>query len=231
MSHIFYKNVLYLDVRKKERIAYMKLSEYARRIGVKRQTAHRWFKRGEIPNAVQLPSGTIYVPDEIFETELKQERGQTVIYARVSSSESSEQRKTNLETQAERLTQFAIANGWVVDKVIKEVGSGLNDERKKLVELLLSDEPIARIIVEHKDRLTRFGFNYLEILAKKQGFEIIVVNPTATDQDDLMQDFTSIITSFCARLYSKRKAKRKTEAIIQTLNKEKNYETSRASLD
>ena len=206
----------------------MKLSEYARRIGVKRHTAYRWFKRGEIPNAVQLPSGTIYVPDEIFDAELKPEVGKTVVYARVSSSE---QRKTNLETQAERLTQFAIANGWVVDQVIKEVGSGLNDERKKLVELLLSDELIARVIVEHKDRLTRFGFNYLEILAKKQGFEIIVVNPTATDQEDLMQDFASIITSFCARLYSRRRAKRKTEAIIETLNKEKVYETSRASLD
>lgn len=206
----------------------MKLSEYARRIGVKRHTAYRWFKRGEIPNAVQLPSGTIYVPDELFDTELKQEVGKTVVYARVSSLG---QRKTNLETQAERLTQFAIANGWIVDKVIKEVGSGLNDERKKLVDLLLSDEPIARIIVEHKYRLTHFGFNYLEILAKKQGFEIIVVNPTVTDQEDLMQDFVSIITSFCTWLYSRRRAKRKTEAIIEILHKEKDRETSGASLD
>ena len=201
----------------------MKLSEYARRIGVNRHTAYRWFKRGEIPNAVQLPSGTIYVPDAIFETEMKSKQGLTVIYARVSSSD---QRKTNSETQAERLTQFAIANGWVVDRVIKEVGSGLNDERKKLTELLLSDEPIARIIVEHKDRLTRFGFNYLEILAKKQGFEIIIVNPTVTDQEDLMQDFASIITSFCARLYSKRKAKQRTEVILQTLQKGNSDETS-----
>lgn len=201
----------------------MKLSEYARRIGVKRHTAYRWFKRGEIPNAVQLPSGTIYVPDEIFETEMKSKQGLTVVYARVSSSE---QRKTNLETQAEQLTQFAIANGWVVDKVIKEVGSGLNDERKKLVDLLLSDEPIARIIVEHKDRLTRFGFNYLEILAKKQGFEIIVVNPTVIDQEDLMQDFASIITFFCARLYSGRRAKHKTEEILQILQKGNSDETS-----
>ena len=201
----------------------MKLSEYARRIGVKRHTAYRWFKRGEIPNAVQLPSGTIYVPDEIFETDMKSKQGLTVVYARVSSSE---QRKTNLETQAERLTQFAIANGWIVDKVIKEVGSGLNDERKKLMELLLSDEPIARIIVEHKDRLTRFGFNYLEILAKKQGFEIIVVNPTVIDQEELMQDFASIITSFCAWLYSRHRAKRKTEELIQTLQKGSSDETS-----
>lgn len=201
----------------------MKLSEYARRIGVKRHTAYRWFKRGEIPNAVQLPSGTIYVPDEIFETEMKSKQGLTVIYARVSSSE---YRKIHLETQAERLTQFAIANGWVVDKVIKEVGSGLNDERKKLTELLLSDEPIARIIVEHKDRLTRFGFNYLEILAKKQGFEIIVVNPTITDQVEVMQDFVSTITSFCDQLYSKRRAKRKTEELIQILQKGSSDETS-----
>lgn len=201
----------------------MKLSEYARRIGVNRHTAYRWFKRGEIPNVVQLPSGTIYVPDEIFEAEMKSKQGLTVVYARVSSSE---QQKTNLEAQAERLTQFAIANGWIVDKVIKEVGSGLNDERKKLTELLLSDEPIARIIVEHKDRLTRFGFNYLEILAKKQGFEIIVVNPTVTEQVELMQDFVLTITSFCAQLYSRRRAKRKAEEIIQILQKGNSDETS-----
>ena len=146
------------------------------------------------------------------------------MYARVSSSE---QRKTNLETQAERLTQFAIANGWVVDKVIKEVGSGLNDERKKLTDLLRSDVKIDRIIVEHKDRLTRFGFNYLQILADKLGFEIVVVNPTMTDHDDLMQDFTSIITSFCARLYSRRRAKRQTEKLIQSLNQEETHAVDR----
>lgn len=201
----------------------MKLSEYARRIGVKRHTAYRWFKRGEIPNAVQLPSGTIYVPDEIFETDMKSKQGLTVVYARVSSPE---QCKTNLETQAERLTQFAIANGWIVDKVIKEVGSGLNDERKKLTELLLSDEPIARIIVEHKDRLTHFGFNYLDILAKRQGFEIIVVNPTLTSKVELMQDFVSTITSFCDQLYSNHNAKRKTKELIQTLQRGNSDETS-----
>lgn len=196
----------------------MKLPEYAKRIGVTRFTAHRWFHEGKIPGAYQLPSGLIYVPDTIFDTEKPPKpKGLTVVYARVSSSE---QRTTNLETQAERLTQFAIANGWVVDKVIKEVGSGLNDERKKLTDLLRSDVKIDRIIVEHKDRLTHFGFNYLQILADKMGFEIVVVNPTMTDNEDLMQDFASIITSFCARLYSRRRAKRQTEKIIESLRKE-----------
>lgn len=207
----------------------MKLSEYARRVGVTRFTAHRWFHDGKIPGAYQLPSGLIYVPDTIFDTEKPpKQKGLTVVYARVSSSE---QRKTNLETQAERLTQFAIANGWVVDKVIKEVGSGLNDERKKLTDLLRSDAKIDRIIVEHQDRLTRFGFNYLQILADKMGFEIVVVNPTMTDNEDLMQDFASVITSFCARLYSRRRAKRQTEKIIQSLREEEPDATNGAAPD
>lgn len=204
----------------------MKLPEYAKRVGVTRFTAHRWFHDGKILGAYQLPSGLIYVPDTIFDTEKPKPKGLTVVYARVSSSE---QRKTNLETQAEQLTQFAIANGWVVDKVIKEVGSGLNDERKKLTDLLRSDTKIDRIIVEHKDRLTRFGFNYLQILADKMGFEIIVVNPTMTDNEDLMQDFASIITSFCARLYSRRRAKLQAEKIIQSLRKEEPDATGGAS--
>lgn len=202
----------------------MKLPEYAKRIGVTRFTAHKWFHEGKIPGAYQLPSGLIYVPDSIFDTEKQKPKGLTVVYARVSSSE---QRKTNLETQAERLTQFAIANGWIVDKVIKEVGSGLNDDRKKLTDLLRSDAKIDRIIVEHKDRLTRFGFNYLQILADKLGFEIIVVNPTMTDNEDLMQDFASIITSFCARLYGRRRAKHQTEKIIQSLNQEESHAVDR----
>ena len=66
----------------------------------------------------------------------------------------------------------------------------------------------------------------LEILAKKQGFEIIVVNPTVKDQEDLMQDFASIITFFCARLYSGRRAKHKTEEVLQILQKGNSDETS-----
>lgn len=195
----------------------MKLSEYARKIGVGRHTAYRWFKRGEIPGATQLPSGTIYVPDSIFENYTETRNGITVIYARASSIR---QRKTNLESQVERLTQFAMSNGWVIDKVITEVGDGLNTERGKLIDLLTSDTQITRIIIENKDILTCFGFNYLEILAKKQGFEIVVVNPMGTDQEDLMQDFISIIKSFCNRLYDRREAESKTKEIIKTLQRD-----------
>lgn len=197
----------------------MKLPEYAKRVGVTRFTAHKWFREGKIPGAYQLPSGLIYVPDSIFDAEKPKSKGLTIVYVRVSS----EQHRTDLEAQADSLTRFAIANGWVVDKVVKEVGSSLDDDRTQLTDLLRSDVKIDRIVVEHKDRLSRFGFNYLQILADKSGFEIVVVNPTTMDRDDLMQDFATIIASFCSRLYSRKRAKHQTEKLIRSLNQEESY--------
>lgn len=191
----------------------MRLSTYAKKMGVAYQTAYSWFINDKIPGAYKLPSGTIIIPEEEITHNV---RYKTIVYARVSSNE---QRKTNLETQAERLTNYCINNGWNVDKIVKEVGSGLNDDRKKLNDVL-NDKYLKRIVVEHRDRLTRFGFNYLEILAKHQGFEIVVVNKTLdNDKDDLLADFTSIITSFCARLYSKRKSKNISDKLKDTLPK------------
>ena len=72
-------------------------------------------------------------------------------------------------------------------------------------------------IVEHQDRLTRFGFNYIKLLCEHIGCEIIVVNQAENETQDLMQDFISIITSFCARICGQRRCKRKTEKIIEEL--------------
>lgn len=194
----------------------MKLSEYAKRVGVSYQTAHRWFKTGKIQGAYQIETGTVIVPDSAIpdESGVYNPRFKTVVYARVSSNE---QRKTNLETQAERMQNFCLANGWVVDRVVKEVGSGLNDERKKLLSIF-RDTHVKRIVVEHRDRLTRFGFNYLETFAELEGFEIVEADKTLdNDKDDIMADFTAIITSFCARLYSKRRGKNKADALKKVL--------------
>lgn len=189
----------------------MRLSEYAKEMGITYQTAYAWFKNGKIDGAYQVDSGTIIIPNK---HETNNQRTKTIVYARVSSNE---QRKTNLQAQAERMEQFCIANGWVVDKVIKEVGSGLNDSRKQLLSVL-KDPTVKRIVVERRDRLTRFGFNYLQTMANNEGFEIIVANNTLdNDKDDLMTDFTSIITSLCARLYSKRISQNKAKQIKEDL--------------
>lgn len=192
----------------------MKLSKYAEKIGVKRATATKWFHKGLIKGAYQLPTGTIIVPDEIFnKREIK--TGETVIYARVSSSE---RRKTDLEYQAKRMSDFCISNGWKIDRIVKEVGSGLNDSRPKLMELFEGKRNVQRIVVEHKDRLTRFGFNYLLALAEAREIEIIVADKTENRKDDLMMDFVSVITSFCARMYGQRRGKKKKDKMLEVIS-------------
>lgn len=81
-----------------------------------------------------------------------------MVYSRVSSS----QNRNNLESQSKRIQDFCSAKGWVVGKVAEECASGLNDNRPKLNKIL-SDKNVARIVVEHKDRLSRFGFNYIKL--------------------------------------------------------------------
>ncbi len=189
----------------------MKLSDYAKQAGISYQTAWRMWKRGEL-NAYQLPTGTIVVRTDEAETVCEPV---ACIYSRVSSSEN----KSNLEAQAERLTNYAIARGYHIYKVVKEVGSGLNDNRKQLANILVDDN-YNILIVEHKDRLARFGTNYLKILLEKTGKKLEIVNEADNGKDELMQDLVAIITSFCARLYGLRRSKRKTEKIIEELNNE-----------
>lgn len=183
----------------------MKLSDYAKSIGVSYKTAWRMWQRGEL-NAEQLPSGTVIVKVD------KPQKLGVVIYTRVSSAEN----KSNLDSQAQRLENYCTAKGYQIVKIVKEIGSGVNDNRKKLIDLLHKDD-YSLIVVEHKDRLTRVGFNYLKVLLNKQGKDIEVVNLATERTDDLMHDFVSIITSFCARLYSIRRRTRKTECLIKCL--------------
>jgi predicted site-specific integrase-resolvase len=99
---------------------------------------------------------------------------------------------------------------------VKEIASGVNDSRPKLLSIL-KDTSITRVVVEHRDRLTRFGFHSIETLFAVQGRVIEVVNPAQNDTEELLADLTSIIYSFCARLYGQRRAKRKTEKMVQEL--------------
>lgn len=100
--------------------------------------------------------------------------------------------------------------------MVKEIGSGINDGRKKLLAVL-ADPTITVIVVEYKDRLTRFGFKYIETLLAVQGRSIEVVNTNENPIEDLMADLVSIIYSFSARLSGQRRAKRKTEKIVAEL--------------
>lgn len=184
----------------------VKLSQYAKMTGVSVRTLWRRINDGSL-SIVRSETRRVFVTieDEVMPNKLN-----VCVYARVSSSEN----KDNLERQKERLISYCNVKGYKVSSVVTEIGSGLNDERKKLEKVLL-DKSINLIVVEHKDRLARFGLNYIKKLMELDNRRIEIINPQSNDEDDLMQDFVSIITSFVSRLYGRRRSKRLTEKIIK----------------
>jgi putative resolvase len=190
----------------------MKLPDYAKAIGISYTTAWRWWKAGKLPHpARQTESGLIIVDySQKPSPELKQNR--VAIYSRVSSSEN----KENLNRQSLRLTEYAIANGYQIVRNVKEIGSGLNDNRKQL-EALLQQDDYNILLVEHKDRLARFGTPYLDVLLLRLEVKLEIVNLADNGRDELMQDLVAVVTSFAAQLYGQRRAARKTERIIAEL--------------
>jgi len=190
----------------------MKLSQYAKKIGVTYRTAWIWYRDGKI-KGYQMPTGTVVITED----ERRAPNDKVAIYARVSSSEPT----SNLNTQADRLVAYCAAKGWQISQVITEIGSGVDDSRHQLLKLL-ADTSMTVIVIEHKDRLTRFGFNYISTLLASQGRRVEVVNLTGNSKEDLLGDLTSIIYAFCARLYGQRRAKRKTEQITRQLEENDN---------
>ena len=196
---------------------YMKLNDYAKEKGVRYETAWRWFRDGKIKG--RQIGRTIIVDEEKEQVDSISQK--VAVYARVSSTEN----KSNLESQAERLVAYCTAKGYQIAKVVKEIGSGVNESRPKFLSLL-EDQSISLIVIEQKDRGTRFGFRYIETLLRGQGREIEVVNQAENGTEDLLADLISIIYSFCARLYGQRRAKRKTEKIVAELEKGEDDATS-----
>jgi putative resolvase len=183
----------------------MKLSQYAKKAGISYKTAWRWYKAG-ILDAYQTPTGMIVVRDPQMERDLT---GRIALYARVSSAD----QKSDLERQVQRLRDYAAARGYQVAQEVIEIASGLNDSRPKFLKLL-ADPTIGTIIVEHRDRSTHFGWNYITTLMQAQGRRMEAVFPDET-KDDLVNDFVSIITSMAARIYGRRGSKRRAERIKQ----------------
>lgn len=182
----------------------MKLSEWARENGVAARTAYRWFHAGVLPvPARQTPTGTILV--DVTKT-ASAAGGGVALYARVSSHD----QKSDLERQLGRLVDWASGRDLVVRQAVTEVGSGLNGTRPKL-RRLLADPSVQVVVVEHRDRLARFGVEYLEAALSAAGRTLLVVDDGELE-DDLVRDMTEVLTSFCARLYGRRSAKRRAEA-------------------
>jgi predicted site-specific integrase-resolvase len=190
----------------------MKLSQYAKQLGIHYQTALRWFHDGIISNSKQLPTGTIIIKENSQNFQEENNKSAS-IYCRVSSHN----KKDDLERQVQRCTEFCHNQGMSINKIYKEIASGMNDNRPQLIKLLQSKP--THIIVEHKDRLTRFGFNYFDTLLPQLNCKLIVINRDFEEENDLIKDLVSIITSYCCRLYGIRKGQNKSKLIQKEINR------------
>lgn len=186
-----------------------KPKEFAELLNVSVLTLQRWDNAGKL-KAFRTPTDRRYYTYEQY----KEFKGvvssgkKIVIYTRVSTSN----QKDDLKNQVEFLKQYANAKGIIVDEVIEDYGSGLNYNRKKwnklIDECMTSD--ISTIIVTHKDRFIRFGFEWFERFLEKFNVKIVVVNnESLSPSEELVQDIISILHVFSCRIYGLRKYKKK----------------------
>ena len=175
----------------------MKLSAWAKANGLTYKTAWRMWRDGMLPiPAEQLATGTVLVHPPQAPTVAA-----AALYARVSSAD----QKDDLERQLGRLAEYASREKLTVVRSVSEIGSGLNGHRAKVMRLL-ADPSVHTVVVEHRDRLARFGSEYIEAAMSASGRKVVVVDQTEM-KDDLVQDMVEVLTSFCARLYGRRAAK------------------------
>jgi putative resolvase len=152
---------------------------------------------------VQTPSGSWLVVEPEVPVS-----GRTVAYCRVSSAD----QQADLDRQVSRVVQGATRAGLWVAEVVTEVGSGLNGRRRNL-HRVLSDPTATVIVVEHRDRLARFGVEHLESVLAASGRCLVVLDPQETTSD-LVRDITEVLTSMCGRLYGQRAAKNRAARAI-----------------
>ena len=146
--------------------------------------------------------------------------GRCVVYARVSSGD----QKEDLDRQMGRVVEWATQQGYRPDEVVKEIGSGLNGNRRQL-RRVVGDHTVRTIVVEHRERLCRFGFEYMEAALAGRGARIIVLDEGELE-DGLVRDVTEVMTSLCARLYGKRSARRRAERAMSAAAAAETAETA-----
>lgn len=191
-----------------------KISEASKLLGMGTRTLRRWISEGRAP-FIRSETGRIFIPAWWVEQQAGESPASGNIRCAVYARESSSENKAALESQKNGLLRYAQAKGYQIIHIVCEFGSGVSDERKKL-HALLKKRDFDVLLVEHKDRLTRFGFRWFEALSP---FRVEVINVAENHVNDLMEDLVAILTSFSARLYGQRRGRKKTQAAIDALEK------------
>ena len=195
----------------------LNIKETASYLNVSQDTLRKWDKSGKL-----IPSKTPgrhrrYNTDLLDEFIGKQKTNDNktpaiccATYARVSSHE--QKQKGDLDRQSLRLSEYCAKHNLPVTHIIKDVGSGLNDNRSGFVKLtdLIINQKVNKLVIEHKDRLTRFQFKFIKKMFESYGCEVIVINGMdVSDTEELAADMMSLLASFSGKFYGKRSAERR----------------------
>ena len=192
------------------------IKQAAEYLNVTDDTLRLWDKNGKLKPLKTVGGHRRYRKDELDDfLGIKQEKDEpvqrnTATYARVSSQE--QKQKGDLDRQSQRLSEYCAKKGWLVNHIIKDVGSGLNDNRSGFVRLtdLIISHKVNRLVVEYKDRLTRFQFKFIKKMFESYGCEVIVMNGLdVSNEEELAADIMSLLASFSGKFYGRRSAERR----------------------
>lgn len=196
----------------------LNIGQAAKYLNVSVDTLRLWDKSGKLLS-LKTPGGhrrydktqlNSFIGVEENDTPKKQEEPLCATYARVSSHE--QKTHGDLDRQSQRLSEYCAKHNLYVKHIIKDVGSGLNDNRIGFVRLtnLIINKQVNKLIIEHKDRLTRFQFSFIKKMLESYGCEVIVTNGMdVSDTEELAADMMSLLASFSGKFYGKRSAERR----------------------
>lgn len=185
----------------------MKAKEVLNILNITHRTLGTYVKKGLL-NPIKINTNHYeYDTEEVFAILGKNKDRYNITYSRVSLPK----QKNDLKTQTKRLYEFATSNGYQIKEQIEDIKSGMSfDDRKGFVKLLkkVTNYEVKNVIIEHKDRLVRFGFELIKMLFDKYGTNIIVISDDDTNktyEQELTDDLLSIIHYYSMKSYSYRR--------------------------
>ena len=189
----------------------LNMKEAMNYLNVSKVTLQRWDNSGKL-KAVRTAGGhrrfKLCDLEKLAGTETEEIDNRDVIaatYARCSTSD--QKQHGDIDRQSQRLSEYCAKKRYKVEHIIKDMGSGINDKRKGFVKLckLVTEQKINKVVIEHKDRLTRFQYNLIEFFFHSYGVDIELTDKKEyTEQEELVNDMMMLIASFSGRLYSAR---------------------------
>lgn len=187
----------------------MKREKVKRILNISNSTIYKWSKNGKL-KVTRLPSGFVdYDDDVVYELATGSKQRMTIIYGRVSTGK----QKKDLENQMKNLESFCAAKGWFVDKAFKDIASGVTfEKRKQFFKMLdlIEKNKVDKVIITHKDRLSRIGFDMFKTIFDYHDTQIIVLSDLIdekTDKEEIFEEIISLLHCFSMKMYAQRRAK------------------------